>query len=61
MKHILFPKRSKFKAWVTRKWEEHNYEVRLFERRPVKRSQEQWFNDNKWFLKTEYKKARNRY
>ena len=52
-------KRSLFKHWVTRKWEEHNYEIRLFEKRPVKRTQKQWFNDNKWYLKKEFQKLKN--
>lgn len=56
---IIFPKRSKFKAWVDRKYQEHTYEIRLFEKRGVKRTQQEWFNDNKWHLKREFKQARD--
>lgn len=59
MFRITLPKRSKFKSWVDRKWDEHNYEIRLFEKRPVKRTQQQWFNDNKWHLKREFKNLKN--
>lgn len=52
-----FNETSKFRQWITQTWYEHKREKLMWEKQVVNYNIEQWFSNNKWFLKRLYKKG----
>ena len=53
---LKLPEISNFRLFVLNMWEDHKEEVFTWTKAPVNYTSEEYFNNNKWYLKTLYKK-----
>lgn len=57
--NMLKPNSKKdFRHWCTEKWYEHRDEIESFRAGPVTYTIEYYFNQYKWWLKSEFKKEK---